>query len=87
MAFQTPDPEFWKNVYGDEWETASKAVIALHEKIVQKFPELVDSVKFGLGATTGKKIKVPPGQKHEADISYYYNYKLLCHIQVSAILL
>jgi hypothetical protein len=78
------DPEFWKNIYGDEWESASKAVIALHEKIIRKFPELADSAKFGLGATTGKKIKIPPTQKHEADITYYYNYKVLCHIQVSA---
>ncbi len=56
------DPEFWKNIYGDEWEPASKAVIALHEKIIQKFPELEESVKFGHGATTGKKVKVPPGK-------------------------
>lgn len=79
-----PDPEYWKNIYGDEWELAAKSVTALHEKIVKKFPELEDSAKFGLGATTGKKVKIPPGQKHEADISYYYDYKLLCHIQVSA---
>ncbi len=78
------DPEYWKNVYGDVWETASKAVIALHEKIIQKFPELEDSVKFGLGATTSKKVKIPPAQKHEADITYYYDYEFLCHIQVSA---
>jgi hypothetical protein len=78
------DPEFWKKLYGDEWESASKAVIALHEKIIHKFPELADSAKFGLGATTGKKVKIPPAQKHEADITYYYNYKVLCHIQVSA---
>lgn len=78
------DPEFWKNIYGDEWESASKAVIALHGKIIRKFPELEDSAKFGLGATTGKRIKIPPTQKHEADITYYYNYEVLCHIQVSA---
>lgn len=78
------DPEYWKRLYGHEWESAAKAVIALHQKIAQKFPELEDSAKFGLGATTGKKVKIPPGQKHEADITYYYDYKLLCHIQVSA---
>lgn len=83
------DPEFWKNIYGDEWPTAAKAVITLHEKIIQRFPELEDSVQFGLGATTGKKVRIPPGQKHEADIIYYYGiadgkYKLLCGIQVSA---
>lgn len=89
MTLKSPDPEYWKKVYGDEWESASKAVIALHEKIIQKFPELEDSVKFGLGATTGKKIRIPPGEKHEADIIYYYGiadgkYQFLCGIQVSA---
>jgi len=79
-----PDPEFWKKLYGDEWETAAAAVKSLHEKVMQRYPELEDSVKFGLGATTGKKVRIPPGQKHEADISYYWDYKLLCHIQVSA---
>jgi hypothetical protein len=84
MVISQPDPEFWKKLYGDEWESAAQAVKALHEKVVQKYPELEDSVKFGLGATTGKKVRIPPGQKHEADITYYYDYKPLCGIQVSA---
>lgn len=83
VTFQ-PDPEYWKKIYGDEWESAAAAVKSLHEKVVQRCPELEESVKFGLGATTAKKVKIPPGQKHEADITYYYDYKLLCHIQVSA---
>lgn len=83
LTFQ-PDPEYWKKLYGDEWESAAEAVKSLHEKVVQRYPELEDSVKFGLGATTAKKVRIPPGQKHEADISYYWDYKLLCHIQVSA---
>jgi len=83
VTFQ-PDPEFWKKLYGHEWETAATAVKSLHEKVIQRYPDLEDQVKFGLGATTGKKVRIPPGQKHEADISYYWEYKLLCHIQVSA---
>ncbi|MBA7655508.1 hypothetical protein ES703_63412 [subsurface metagenome] len=84
MVTSRPDPEYWKNLYGDEWESAAEAVKSLHEKIVQRSPGLEDSVKFGLGATTGKRVRIPPGQKHEADITYYYDYKLLCGIQVSA---
>lgn len=84
MTTFKPDPEFWKNLYGDEWESAAASVKSLHEIVVQRFPELEDSVKFGLGAITSKKVKIPPGQKHEADIGYYHDYKLLCHIQVSA---
>jgi len=83
VTFQS-DPEFWKKLYGDEWETAAAAVRFLHEKVIQRYPDLENQVKFGLGATTGKKVRIPPGQKHEADISYYWDYKLICHIQVSA---
>jgi len=84
MVTSRPDPEYWKKIYGDEWESAAAAVKSLHEKVVQRYPELEDSVKFGLGATTAKKVKIPPEEKHAADITYFFDYKVLCHIQVSA---
>lgn len=84
MVTFKPDPEYWKKLYGDAWESAAEAVITLHEKIIERYPELEESVKFGLGATTGKRVRIPPGEKHEADIIYYYDYKFLCGIQVSA---
>lgn len=83
VTFQ-PDPEYWKKLYGDEWESAAEAVKSLHEKVVQRYPELQDSVKFGLGAITAKKVRIPPEQKHAADITYYFDYRVLCHVQVSA---
>jgi len=83
VTFQ-PDPEYWKRIYGNLWEAAAAAVKSLHEKVIERYTDLEDQVDFGLGATTGKKIRIPPGQKHEADISYYWDYELLCHIQVSS---
>jgi hypothetical protein len=58
-SFQ-PDPEYWKRLYGDRWTEAAKAVKSFHEKVIQKHPELADSVDFGLGATTGEKLRIPP---------------------------
>ena len=84
MSAFRPDPEFWKNLYGDRWQSAADAVKVLHAKIVERYPDLADSVKFGLGATTGKKVRIPSEEKHAPDITYYFDYKLLCYIEVTA---
>ena len=79
-----PDPEFWKKIsYKTLWKRHWDKVKALREKLIQKFPQLENSMKFGLGADTDKWLKIPPDRKGEPDIYVYHNYKPLCHIEVS----
>lgn len=79
-----PDPEFWKKIsYSTQWKKHYENVEALRDELITRFPQLEKSMKFGLGAMTDEWIKVPPEEKGEADIMMYYEYKLVCYIEVS----
>lgn len=83
MPFE-PNPEFWKEVsYKKLWEKHMKEVNKLEDKLISKFPELKGCIKFGLGAKTKDWIKIPPDEKGEPDFTIFWNYKELCHIEVS----
>jgi len=79
-----PDPEFWKKIsYKKEWKKHMDEVNKLKKKIIDRFPELESCIKLGLGADTDKWLKIPPDQKGDPDFEIYWNYKILCYIEVS----
>jgi len=79
-----PDPEFWKKLsYSTLWKRHWEKVEALREKLIKKFPQLENAMRFGLGSITDKWLKIPPEEKGEPDIMIYHEYKLLCNIEVS----
>ncbi len=82
VSFQ-PDPEWFKGPYAHLWESHAEKVKALYDELVERFPDLADSIRVGLGADSSELIKIPPHQKDEPDLDVYYEYKLLCYIEVS----
>jgi hypothetical protein len=79
-----PDPDFWKKLsYHTLWKRHWEKVEKLKDKLIERFPSLENSMKFGLGAVTDKWLKIPPDQKGEPDIFVYHEYQLLCCIEVS----
>ena len=83
MLQSSPDPEYFKGPYAPDWKRHAKNVKALHAELVKQFPVLKDSIEVGLGAESGELIKIPPHEKNGADLTLYFNYDLLCHIEVS----
>jgi hypothetical protein len=79
-----PDPEFWKNLsYSTEWKKHWDNVAALRDKLIRRFPELENAMRFGLGALTDKRLKIPPDEKGEPDVEVFHEYLPLCCIEVS----
>jgi hypothetical protein len=79
-----PDPEwFKKGPYASEWKSHAEKVKRLQDKLIAQFPVLKGSIKSGLGALTDEWLKIPPDQKDEPDLTIYYKYQVLCHIEVS----
>ena len=58
-------------------------VSELRNNLLNVLPQLSGCIKYGLGANTDKWLKIPPEQKGEPDLTIYWQYKPLCHIEVS----
>lgn len=82
VTFQ-PDPEWFKGPYAHLWKPHADKVKALYDELIERFPDLEDSIRIGLGADSSELIKIPPHQKDEPDMDVYHDYQLLCHIEVS----
>lgn len=79
-----PNPEFWKELsYSTLWKRHWEKVEALRNKLIERFPQLEKSLKFGLGAITDEWLKIPPDEKGEPDFYIYHEYKLVCFVEVS----
>ena len=82
MAFQ-PDPEWFKGPYAHQWRRHADNVKGLHDELVRRFPILGPSIRVGLGAESAELVQVPPHERGEPDLEVFYNYELLCRIEVS----
>lgn len=79
-----PDPEFWKKLsYSTLWKRHWEKVEVLREKLIKRFPQLENAMRFGLGSITDKWLKIPPEEKGEPDFMIYHEYKIVCNIEVS----
>ena len=77
------DPEYYKRLYGGQWKRHADNVNSLRDDLIQRLPVLQHSIRTGLGADSPELVQVPPHEKDEADLEVFYNYELLCHIEVS----
>ena len=83
MNQREPDPEYFKGPYANQWKRHAENVIALRKELTTQFPVLQRPIRAGLGAESSELIQIPPHQKGEPDLEVYYNYRLLCHLEVS----
>jgi hypothetical protein len=58
-------------------------VAALRDKLIERFPQLENAMRFGFGALTDKRLKIPPDEKGEPDFKLFQEYLPVCCIEVS----
>ena len=78
-----PKCDYWKTSYGERhWEKHAINVRALLTNLEERFPQATWECA-GLGASTGKRLDIPPGRKGEPDIRGWWMRKHFVSIEVS----